>query len=73
MENQVSIHKDILIEELIEAVPASVSYLLANGIPCIVCGEPLWGSLADAARSKGMTEDDIERIIRELNMLQEKR
>jgi len=54
------ITKDISIEELVETVPESVRYLMEKGIKCIACGEPIWGTLEDAAKQKGFTEDDIE-------------
>lgn len=71
METQITINKDILIEDLVQACPGSIGYLLGKGIPCIVCGEPLWGTLAEAARSKGLSEDDINTLTEELIMLQE--
>lgn len=63
------ITKDISIEELIEAVPASVGYLMKEGIRCIVCGEPIWGSLEEAAEEKGFDEKDIDRFVNELQIL----
>jgi len=63
------ITKDITIEELIEEVPASVEYLMKEGIRCIVCGEPIWGSLEEAAEEKDFNEADIERFVRELQNL----
>ncbi len=64
-----TINKDISIEELIEEVPASVGYLMKEGIRCIVCGEPIWGSLEEAAEEKGFTNKDIERFVKELQVL----
>jgi hypothetical protein len=64
-----TINKEISIEELIEEVPASVGYLMKEGIRCIVCGEPIWGSLEEAAEEKGFTEKDIERFVKELQIL----
>jgi len=36
------IDEKISIEELVEIMPASVTYLLKKGIKCIACGEPIW-------------------------------
>jgi hybrid cluster-associated redox disulfide protein len=58
---------DITIEELIAQYPASVRFLLQKGIRCLECGEPIWGTLADAARERGYDEAGIERLVRELN------
>ena len=63
------ITKEIAIEELIEEVPASVAYLMKEGIRCIVCGEPIWGSLEEAAEEKDFNTTDIERFVLELQKL----
>ena len=63
------ITKDISIEELIEDVPSSVKYLMNEGIRCIVCGEPIWGTLEEAAEEKGFKQDDIVRFVKELQEL----
>lgn len=60
------ITKDITIEELVEGVPQSVKYLMHKGIKCIACGEPIWGTLEDAAKEKGFTDEDIEMFIVDL-------
>lgn len=63
------ITKDITIEELIEELPSSVEYLMKEGIRCIVCGEPIWGSLEEAAEEKGFNNTDTERFVIELQGL----
>ncbi len=63
------ITKDIYIEDLIKEVPGSVAFLMEHGIKCIACGEPIWGTLEDAAKEKGFSEAEIERIVQELNQL----
>lgn len=61
------IHKNILIEELVTRIPGSVSYLMKKGIKCIACGEPIWGTLEEAAKEKGFREEEIEHFVNELN------
>lgn len=63
------ITKNISIEELIEEIPASVKYLMEKGIKCIACGEPIWGTLEDAAKEKGFSDTEIEKFVSELNSL----
>jgi len=63
------ITKDITIEELVESAPSSVKYLMEKGIKCIACGEPIWGTLEDAAKEKGFSESEIEKTVTELNNL----
>ena len=54
-----TITKNIPIEELIIKFPFSVNYLMNKGIKCVVCGEPIWGTLEDEAREKGFSDHDI--------------
>lgn len=63
------IQKDITIEELVDNVPQSVKYLMEKGIKCIACGEPIWGTLEEAARQKGFDDAAIDEVVRELNAL----
>ena len=63
------IDEKIPIEELVEVLPASVTYLSKKGIRCIACGEPIWGTLEEAAREKGFGDQEILGFVRELNIL----
>ena len=63
------IDEKISIEELVEILPASVTYLSKKGIKCIACGEPIWGTLEEAALEKGIGEDEIIEFVRELNQI----
>jgi len=64
-----TIDEKISIEELVEILPASVTYLSKKGIKCIACGEPIWGTLEEAAREKGFRDKEIHQFILELNEL----
>ncbi len=55
------------IEELVDVSPEAVTYLMKQGIRCIRCGEPIWGTLEQAAREKGFGDDEIARFVKELN------
>ncbi len=63
------IDKHIFIEDLVNRFPESVSYLMSRNIKCLACGEPIWGTLEEAAKEKGFTDADIARFVRELNEL----
>jgi len=65
------ITKEIQIEELVEDYPFSVKYLSQNGIRCIACGEPIWGTLEEAAKEKGFDDDKIDYFVNELNKMAE--
>lgn len=60
------ISKDISIEDLVEQFPFSVRYMAEHGIRCIACGEPIWGTLEEACKEKGMDEAKIDEIVTEL-------
>jgi methionine synthase II (cobalamin-independent) len=63
------IRRDTLIEDLVDGLPASIGYLLDKGIPTIVCGEPIWGTLEDAAKGKGLTDSQIDEVVADLSAL----
>ena len=65
-----TIDRKITIEELVEILPASVSYLSRKGIKCIACGEPVWGTLEEAAQEKGFGDEEIDGFVRDLNGLE---
>lgn len=64
-----NITKDIEIEDLVNKLPESVGYLRVEGIRCLRCGEPIWGSLENAAKEKGYNNDEIERFVKDLNIM----
>lgn len=57
----------ISIEELLERYPGSVKFLIEKGLPCLVCGEPSWGTLEELAREKGWDEKAIAQLVDEAN------
>jgi methionine synthase II (cobalamin-independent) len=63
------ITKDIYIEDMVQEIPGSVRYLADRGIMCIACGEPIWGTLEEAARKKGFSDEQISVFVREINEL----
>jgi len=63
------IDKTITIEDLTETVSGSVRYLMEQGIKCIACGEPIWGTLEEAAKEKGFNDKDIRKFVIDLNNL----
>ena len=63
------IDKNILIEDLVTRLPRAVGYLMKKNIKCVACGEPIWGTLEDAARQKGFSDEEIDVFVRELNAL----
>ena len=60
------------IEDLVTQVPDAVGYLMKKGIKCIACGEPVWGTLGQAAVEKGFSERDIEAFVADLRAMPQK-
>ena len=58
------------IEDIVSDYPELIRPLKDYGIACVVCGEPVWGTLEDLARSKNI--GDIDKIIAEMNIIIEK-
>lgn len=54
---------DIPVEELVEDYPDSVGFLADEGILCIRCGEPVWGTLKDLVEEKGK---DVNTTVKKL-------
>jgi len=60
------INKNIYIEDLVNDYPFSVQYLMKKGIKCIMCGEPIWGTLEEACKEKGFGDIDIQNFVEEI-------
>ncbi len=60
------ITKQIEIEDLVKNYPASIKFLAEKGIKCIACGEPIWGTLEEAAKEKGLSDSALDQILLEL-------
>ncbi|MBX3009426.1 MAG: DUF1858 domain-containing protein [Melioribacteraceae bacterium] len=61
----------IEIEDLIKILPESVELMMNKGIRCLRCGEPIWGTLENAAIEKGFNDNEINSFVTELNSLLE--
>ena len=67
--SKLKITKDILIEDLVDNYAFSVRFMMEKGIRCIMCGEPIWGTLEEAAQEKKFTEQEIDNIVDEMKAL----
>jgi hypothetical protein len=63
------ITKESTIEDIINENKSMVSFLAKKGIRCIICGEPIWGTIESAAKEKGLDDLSIENLIDEMNLL----
>jgi len=64
------ITKDTTIEEVLEKFPMTVGTFMEYKIPSLVCGEPLWGTVEEAAQKYGV---DLNTLLKSLNEVVRKR
>jgi hypothetical protein len=67
------IARETTIEALLAEVPGVVRFLIERGLPCLVCGEPTWGTLEELARRNGRSDAEIDRMIAAMEELREQR
>lgn len=56
---------NMLIEDIVEQFPETIRPMQEMGVQCMVCGEPVWGTLEEKVKEKGM--DNLEEIVQRLN------
>ncbi|HOD66202.1 MAG TPA: DUF1858 domain-containing protein [candidate division Zixibacteria bacterium] len=57
------------VDEMVERYPDAVRFLMSRGLPCVVCGEPFWGSLEELCRQKGWPTVRLAELVDEFNRL----
>lgn len=60
------IDPEITIEDLVRQLPEAAAILRRFGIVCIQCGEPVWGTLRQAAAEKGI--HDLTKVLAALEL-----
>jgi len=59
------ISKDTDIEDIVNDYPELVRPLKDYGIACVVCGEPVWGTLKEIAKLKNI--QNLDEIVDTMN------
>jgi len=54
---------EILVTDLVAAYPFAVTVLANHNLHCIICGEPVWGTLAELARDKHFNQQQMDELI----------
>lgn len=57
---------EITIEDLVNHYPGVSAILINKGLPCIVCGEPVWGTLQELAMDKHYSEEQVYELVNTL-------
>ncbi len=58
---------DMLIEDIVEKYPETIGPMQEMGVQCILCGEPVWGTLEDKVCDKGLS--NLDEILARLNQV----
>jgi len=57
------------IEDLINTFPGALRFLIEKNIPCLVCGETVWGTFEEVAQNTGLSNREIVQLVNEMNAL----
>jgi len=60
------INIDTSVEELVAVCIGVSTFLINKGLPCVVCGEPFWGSLWELCQQEGWTREKTVVLGKEL-------
>lgn len=63
------ITSDTRVEDILTQQPALTKVFVEFGLPCLVCGEAYWGTIADLARGHDI---DMDALLMALNDKKEK-
>ncbi len=58
---------DQWIEDILRKYPDSQDFLSKRGIVCVMCGEPVWGSLDEQMDEKGFDDAKKKQLLESLN------
>lgn len=61
------INRQMLVEDLIREYPFASRFLSDRGLQCIICGEPVWGTLEELALDKNYNEQQNNELVSDLN------
>ena len=60
----VEITEDTKIEDLLKQYPSRVRVFIAHGLPCLVCGNPFWGTIRELSDKHDV---NLEKLLEKLN------
>jgi len=67
MSNFQKITGDEIISEILEKLPQAHEILFAHGLSCATCHLGMHETLRDGALSHGFSEEEVERVVADLN------
>ncbi|MEM4637817.1 MAG: DUF1858 domain-containing protein [Candidatus Woesearchaeota archaeon] len=63
------ISKDMIISEVVEKFPYLAEYIMDYGVHCVGCGVASFETLEEGFMGHGMSEEEIDMVIEELNKI----
>ena len=60
-----------LVEDVIQNYPQTVKVFMDFDFPCLICGEPVWGTIKENADRSGITGAKFQQMMEELNKVVE--
>ncbi len=63
------ISRNTSVEDVIKGYPTLTKVFIDFGLPCLVCGEPFWGTIEELARQNDV---DINVLLNKLNQQKRK-
>lgn len=61
------IAKDMTLGELVAKYPEAAEVMLKHGMHCIGCHMAAWETIEQGCKSHGMSVQDIEKMLKEMN------
>ena len=58
------IAKDMPISDVLDKYPNLVTVFINHGLPCLVCGQPFWGTIEELAQKHNA---DVNELVNKLN------
>ena len=56
-----------LVEDVIQQYPATVRVFMDHDFPCLVCGEAIWGTVAENAERYDIRGEKFDQLMKALN------
>ena len=60
------IDKSTHVDQLLSKYPALSKTFIEFGLPCLVCGEPFWGTIAELASRHQVSTDELVKRLNEV-------
>ncbi|UCD04969.1 MAG: DUF1858 domain-containing protein [candidate division WOR-3 bacterium] len=54
------------VDQLLSKYPALSKIFIEFGLPCLVCGEPFWGTIAELAKRHQVSIDELVKRLNEV-------